>query len=219
MLARGAMNNMKTPGLLYRSWRCLKPLHLMMLRSQKWGVYSFVEFHLCLGRIQKSYFFILLHMIGQWAEIIEDGGKSKLSRVPRFNWFPATATASCLLFSCSWICLLSPMRELHFLTSICAMNWWCAVEKWKMCDKKVEDTTSCGFETIFGISTPIPGELFCNLTCALFFFLKWVGSTTNKWSAWKAEPQILVGLVHSYDVTKVGQQGRGGEEKWTEKNT
>lgn len=85
MLARGAMNNMKTPGLLYRSWRCLKPLHLMMLRSQKWGVYSFVEFHLCLGRIQKSYFFILLHMIGQWAEIIEDGGKSKLSRVPRFN--------------------------------------------------------------------------------------------------------------------------------------
>ena len=112
-------------------------------------------------------------MIGQWAEIIEDGGKSKLSRVPRFNWFPATATASCLLFSCSWICLLSPMRELHFLTSICAMNWWCAVKKWKMCDKKVEDTTSCGFETIFGISTPIPGEVFCNLTCALFFF--WSG--------------------------------------------
>ena len=109
-----------------------------------------------------------------------------------------------------------PMRELHFLTSICAMNWWCAVEKWKMCDKKVEDTTSCGFETIFGISTPIPGELFCNLTCALFF-LKWVGSTTNKWSAWKAEPQILVGLVHSYDVTKVGQQGRGGRKNGPKK--
>lgn len=52
---------------------------------------------------------------------------------------------------------------------------------------------------------------------AHFFFFKWVGSTTNKWSAWKAEPQILVGLVHSYDVTKVGQQGRGGRKNGPKK--
>ena len=38
--------------------------------------------------------------------------------------------------------------------------------------------------------------------------------------AWKAEPQILVGLVHSYDVTKVGSQhGGGGGKNNRKRNT